>query len=384
MGVARLLESAPRPVRRLLRRLPGVSRVRRALAGTPRGPASQPGSLRPVVYLPTWERWDEMRQRPQYLVAAFAAAGHDAYFVDPREPAPREADGVRVVPSLRFVPRAHPILYVHYAPLRELFGRFDEPVVVYDILDDLSIYEPDEHGLPEHRRVRAHHGPVLASAGVAIASSPVLLERHRPQRADLLLVENGVDLSRFSERRERPDDLPTGKPLIGYHGAIARWFDFDLLRSVAAASPQWDFVLVGPVMAEAEGRAEAMAELPNVHLLGARSSDDISAYVQAFDVGVIWFVVDHLTEGVSPLKMFEYLAADVPVVSTPLPAAQGIDGVRTAATPSEMASAISEAIALGARDASARRRSAEGASWQTRLEPLLQRLDDAGQRRVPG
>jgi glycosyltransferase involved in cell wall biosynthesis len=378
-----MLESAPRPVRRLLRRLPGMARLRRALAGTPRGPASMPGALRPVVYLPTWERWDEMRQRPQYITAALAAAGHDAYFVDPRETVPRQAEGVHVVPSLRFVPRSHPILYVHYAPLRELFDRFHEPVVVYDVLDDLSIYEPDEQGLPEHRRVRAHHGPVLESAGVAITSSPVLLERHRSQRPDLLLVENGVDVDRFAERRARPHDLPTGRPVVGYHGAIARWFDFDLLRSVAAANPRWDFVLVGPVLPDVAGRAEALSEQSNVHLLGARPSADIAAYIQAFDAGVIWFVVDHLTEGVSPLKMFEYLAADVPVVATPLPSCRGMAGVRVASTVEEMTAAITDALESGSEETQVRRSAAEAASWEARVAPVLRRLDDLGLRTVP-
>jgi glycosyltransferase involved in cell wall biosynthesis len=384
MGLFRIAESLPRPLRRALRRVPGAARLRTALAGTPRGPQPDPGSLRPVVYLPTWARWGEMRQRPQYLIAALAAAGHPAYFVDPREAAPRRAEGVAIVPSLRHVPRRHVLLYVHFAPLRALFARFRDAAVVYDVLDDLAIYDPDERDLPEHRRVRAHHPEVLATAAVALASSSVLAERHRPQRPDLLLVENGVDLAAFQTPHPRPADLPAGRPLIGYHGALARWLDVGLLSEVATKRPDWEFVLVGPVLDEARAGVERLGRLGNVHLLGSRASDEVPAYVRAFDAAVIPFVVDDLTAGVSPLKMFESLAADVPVVATPLPACRDVGGVRVAATAAEMVAAITEALDAAPREREARRSAAEAAAWPRRVAPLLERLDELGLRRVPG
>jgi glycosyltransferase involved in cell wall biosynthesis len=384
MGLLRIAESLPRPLRRLVRRVPGVARLRRALAGTPAGDRPDPGSLRPVVYLPTWERWDEMRQRPQYVVEAFARHGHPVYFVDPREPAPRRVGAVDIVPSLRSVPGHGVILYVHYAPLRDLFGRFDDPVILYDVLDDLSIYDADEGDLPEERRVRFHHGPVVGAADVVMASSEVLADRHRHERPDLLLVQNGVDLDRFDAAHSRPDDLPAGRPVVGYHGAIARWFDFDLLGRVAGANPQWDFVLVGPVLPEVRSAVAGVGERTNVHVLGARPSDAIPAYVQGFDVGAVWFVVDDLTAGVSPLKVFECLAADVPVVSTPLPACVGLPGVRVASTAGEMTAAIEAALVEGPAESGVRRQTAAAAAWERRLEPVMGRLDDLGRRRVPG
>ncbi|HEX9644707.1 MAG TPA: glycosyltransferase [Acidimicrobiia bacterium] len=341
------------------------------------------GSLRPVVYLPTWERWEAMRQRPQYLTAAMAGAGHPVYFVDrSRRRTVIEDGGVMVVPSLRAVPAESPILYIHFAPVGELIDRFVDPVVVYDILDDLAIYDSGESGLPVRHRVRTHHGPLMERAAVVVASSPALVERHRHERDDILLIENGVDVARFSAPAPRPADLPTGKPVIGYHGAIARWFDFDLFEAVAAEHPEWDFVLVGPVLDVPAATVARVGERANVHLLGERSSDDIVAYVRAFDVGVIWFVVDHLTEAVSPLKLFEYLAADTPAVSTPLPAAAAATGVRLAATAAEMTGAIGAALTVPG-DPGERRRAAEAADWSRRIEPLIERLDQQGLRRVP-
>lgn len=358
-----------------------MRRLRRQITGAPGGPSPASGSLRPVVYLPTWARWDVMRQRPQYLLAAFARAGHPVFFVDPREPRRRVADGVTIVPSLDEVPGGHTIHYTHFAPLREVFSRFHDPVIVYDVLDDLSIYDADEVGMPEPSRVRSHHPAVMETADVVIASSPVLADRHGAERDDILLVENGVELHRFAAPTQRPPDLPDTAPIIGYHGAVARWFDFDLLAAVAADNPDWWLVLVGPVSPEVRSDLDAMPR--NVVSLGERPSDAIPAYVAAFDVGAIWFLVDDMTRGVSPLKLFELLAAGVPTVSTPLPACEGVPGVAVAADPVAFAAAVRTALEVDDAGRAALRAAAAGASWDERIAPLLERLDRQGSRRVP-
>jgi glycosyltransferase involved in cell wall biosynthesis len=327
-----------------------------------------------------------MRQRPQYLLSAFAKAGHDVYFVDPREAAERSADGVSIVPSLKHVPASHVILYVHFAPLAAMFDSFDDAAVVYDILDDLSIYDDDEVGMPEDRRVRSHHPTVVGRADVVIASAPDLVATHRGERSDILLVENGVEPDRFRRALDVPDTLrAVPSPIVGYHGAVARWFDFDLLRGVAQMLPEFQFVVVGPVDADAEPHMAELQGLANFHRLDAVSSDEIPNYVAAFDVGIIPFVVDDLTRAVSPLKMYEYLAAAVPVVATPLPVCVDHPVVRTASTIESFASAIE--AAAGERNTevfiAAALGAANDASWDSRIDIVRQRLSDQGQLRVP-
>ena len=350
------------------------------------GPVPEPGSLRPVVYLPTWAQWDVMRQRPQFLLEAFAGSGHPVYFVDPREPGSREADGVSIVPSLAQVPGEHVILYVHFAPLRQMADRFADAVVVYDILDDLSIYEADEIGLPVERTVAHHHQFVVEGADQVIASNAILAERHLAERSDLILVENGVDAQRFSEPVRRPADLSDAEgPIIGYRGAVAQWFDFSLLRATAEAEPEWRFVLVGPIDGRVVGDVASLSDLENVEFIGERDPDTMPGYAQAFDVEAVWFVVDELTRGVTPLKVFEALAAGTPVVSTPLPACEAIPGVRTATG----SPAFREALRRALRDANDPKWRAQAAAtsreadWSRRLRPLLDRLGEANQRTVP-
>ena len=262
--VSRLLHLGsrlPKGVRRAIRSIPGSDRLRAWIIERPRLPSPEPGEPRAVVYLPTWAHWDVMRQRPQYLLSAFAKAGHPVYFVDSSERGVRHEDGVTICGSLRDVPRSGVIIYYHFAPLRHLVERFDDAAVVYDILDDLSIYDSEEVGLPERSRVRSHHPEAVSAADVVLASNPTLEARHMEERSDLVEVSNGVDLGMFGNPSGRPDDLPPsalGGPIIGYHGMISRWFDFDLLEGVLEERPDWRFVLVGPRAPEVAERMESL------------------------------------------------------------------------------------------------------------------------------
>lgn len=348
----------------------------------PRLPGPSPGEKRAVVYLPTWVRWDHMRQRPQYILQAFAAHGHPVYFVDHEEREIRDVQGVKICPTLGDVPRNGAILYTHFAPLRHLIDRFDDPVVVYDLLDDLSIYDADEDGLPEERKVRAHHPHLMERADIVMVSNQVLAEKHRAERPDLLEVHNGVDPDMFSRPSPRPLDLPQPSPtrhLVGYHGMIADWFDFELISEVARRRPDIDFVLVGPSSDRVQQRLADLSQLPNVTLIGERPSDDMPAYVQAFDVGVIWFKLDEMTRSVTPLKMYEYLAAGVPCIATPLPACEDEPLVMIAADARSMAQAIDDALMMDRNSLQAESRKH---SWVARLEPVMERLDQTGKRRA--
>jgi glycosyltransferase involved in cell wall biosynthesis len=380
-----LVSRLPASLRRAIKKIPGSRTAQAKLAGAPRGRDPEPGGLRPVVYLPTWARWDEMRQRPQYVLSAFARSGHDVYFIDPREPKERVADGVHIVPSLKYVPKANVILYVHFAPLLAMFDSFEDPVVVYDILDDLIIYDADEIGMPEERRVRFHHPAVMERADVVMASAPNLISKYETERPDILLVENGVEPSRFRDDLAVPDVLAQmSGPVVGYHGAVARWFDFDLFEGVAVRLSSYDFAIVGPVDDEAKERVEHLALLPNVHLVGAVPSDEIPQYVAAFDVGTIPFVVDELTRGVSPLKMYEYLAARVPVVSTPLPVCEAHPVVRTASSPESFASEVLEALKSRTSEFDeAADTATDAASWDSRISSVRLDLQERQMLEVP-
>jgi glycosyltransferase involved in cell wall biosynthesis len=375
----RVVAAAPRGLKRAVKRLPGGMKLRERLYDFPRGPSTASGSRRPVVYLPTWLGWETMKQRPQYVLEALAAAGHEVWFVDSRLEEATEVNGrIHLVPSVRYTPRSGVIVYTHFAPTRSLIDRYTDRVVVYDLLDDLTIYEPSEHDMPRERRVRHHHEPLVKSADVVIASNPILLERHRAERPDILLVENGVDLERFDSVGPIADALPEGQ-VVGYHGALAPWFDFELLSAVAGLRPDLDFVLVGPVDPEVRDEAKKLRQRENITLIPSQSSEQIADFVRGFEVGVLPFIIDQMTEAVTPLKMYEYLACGVPMVGTPLPACVREQAVDTASGPEDFAAAIDAALARTPGERLDLRRHALTADWGSRVAPLIDLLDERGQ-----
>jgi hypothetical protein len=128
-------------------------------------------------------------------------------------------------------------------------------------------------------------------------------------------IRNAVDLKYFS----RPPDAvwqPDARPVIGYYGAIADWFDIDLIVYCARRHPRWNFVLIGA--SDGCAIAEAAA-LPNVTFLGEKPYDELTRYLYAFDVCLIPFKVVDLTRATNPVKVYEYLCAGKPVVATDLP-----------------------------------------------------------------
>jgi hypothetical protein len=96
---------------------------------------------------------------------------------------------------------------------------------------------------------------------------------------------------------------------------LADWVDLDMIGALARARPHWSFALVG----KSNTDLRPVQGLPNQHLIGQRPYEALPGYCRGFDVGLIPFRMNELTLRVNPLKLREYLAAGLPVVSTPLP-----------------------------------------------------------------
>jgi len=221
----------------------------------------------------------------------------------------------------------------------------------------------------------------VADADVVTASNSVLATKHASERQDILLIENGVDPRRFSPIGDAVD--LGGSPVVGYHGAIAEWFDFELVKQLAQMRPQYTFVLVGPVSDGSTENLAVLTSIENVVHFPQQSVEGVAEFVRSFWVGLIPFVINEMTEGVTPLKMYEALASGKPVVATPLPACVEHRLVTTGVDAGSMAGLLDEAVAI---DDSGRLQLsvvAEVASWTNRIEPLRELLGELGLLRVP-
>ena len=189
-----------------------------------------------------------------------------------------------------------------------LAGKLNESVLLYYCYDEIS-------AAPWIARHGARHEQqLLQSADCTVVSSQGLVRTKKGLAQRLALVKNGVDLSIFQTTNQgRPAELPAG-PIIGYIGSVDDRLDVELLAAIARAFPEVPLVFVGRIVAEHQ--AAILRKFPNVYLLGAKPKERLGDYVHAFTVGLIPFVKNDLTAGIYPLKVNEYFALGVPVVST--------------------------------------------------------------------
>jgi glycosyltransferase involved in cell wall biosynthesis len=154
------------------------------------------------------------------------------------------------------------------------------------------------------------------NADAVFASSQALLDKVAAVRGDsggLEYLGNGVDYAHFQMR----DGVGAPeKPRIGYIGALAPWLDFDAIAQLARRHPEWEVVMVGPILLGVEQEVMRLTELPNVFHLAAVPYDRLPEILGQFSLGLIPFRYNELTRGVNPNKLYEYLAAGLPVVAT--------------------------------------------------------------------
>ena len=349
--------------------------------------ARLPGTRGAIVFLPSIG-WDvHLVQRPQHLARAFARAGFLSVFdvsTDPRE----TQDGLREIePGVVLFRGPQPVLArIPDATLWTLPYNYDLRAhhpraarVLYDWIDDLTVFEP----LHARALLERNHRTALKDATVVACVARTLHEDALRERKDALYLPNGVEFARFAlnGRPDPPDDealarvIATGRPIAGYYGALAAWFDYDLLDELSRLRPDWSFVLIGPDYDGTVAGQRALAH-PNVAWLGPRAYEALPRYLQAFDVAMIPFRINAITRSTSPLKLFEYFAGGKPVVTTPMPECMAFAEVRVAAGAPAFARALDEARA-DARDPTVRdrlRAAGRANSWQARVETALRAL----------
>lgn len=230
----------------------------------------------------------------------------------------------------------------------------------------------------------ANESRLLAAANLVLASSrEIAADLQRRSGKQVEFLPNGVDYELFAAAGRHPEPAEIAaipRPRIGYIGKISVKFDFDLLLELSQRRPDRHFVIVGPSDELPPADAEKMATLrarSNVHLFGFRPAEQIARFTAALDVGLMCYRLGNLwTQAIYPLKMHEYLACGIPVVSAAVPAVQEFgEVVRIAQTPAQWHDAIDAALQDRGAAAVARRREVGAAnSWDDRVTQLDRHL----------
>ena len=271
-----------------------------------------------------------------------------------------------------------PLLYTFVPASAWAARRLGETHVVYHCVDEYA--EFDGAGV-EIARLEAE---LMAKSDLVITCSTRLQEAKSRLHPRTVLVRHGVEHAHFARALDPATEVPADvrdlpRPIFGFYGLVAEWVDLEALARVAAAWPHGSLVVVGEHNnADAAGLARLRA-LPNVHLLGRRPYATLPGYCKAFDVALLPFVKNALTEHANPLKLREYLAAGLPVVSTDIPEAVAIAdrGVWLAGGADAFVARVGEALAAGAGPDRARSAAMARESWDEKvgdIENLLLEL----------
>lgn len=292
--------------------------------------------------------WHFRFQRPQQLALSFTRQGHRVFYIsnqfidsgrsgyeieqlDPRHPIYQVRLNVSGSPPIYHQPPTADGQTVILAGLGQLL--FDYGVVGSYSIAHHPFWQPIMWLLPNSVRVYDcmdhHEGFGEVSQGILDAEKRLLsdselvittsswLERfakeYNPQVA---LIRNAGDYALFSQRPERVFADDQGRRVIGYYGAIAEWFDPEIIREVARVNPDTLILLIGSDTVNAR---EGLADLANVSFRGEVPYGDLPYYLYGFDVCALPFKVIPLTLATNPVKVYEYLAAGRPVVATELP-----------------------------------------------------------------
>jgi glycosyltransferase involved in cell wall biosynthesis len=259
-----------------------------------------------------------------------------------------------------------PINWIFNPAAGVVAGALGEERLIYYCVDEYAAFS----GVPTASLMELERR-LLRRADLVIVSAERLYQSKAPLNPHTVLVRHGVDYHHFRKALDpalnvAEDIAHLPRPVLGYFGLIADdWVDIPLLVHTAKRFPNATLVMLGKITAD----VTLLRQVPNIHLLGRRPYEALPAYCKGFDVALIPFPVSEVTLNANPLKAREYLAAGLPVVSTPIPEVEVLGQCGIGATPDAFVEQVRRALERPGPDA-ARSSSMESESWQARLEEV--------------
>jgi hypothetical protein len=333
--------------------------------------------------------WDFVYQRPQHLMSRFGRERRVFFVEEPRwGPGPARVElsrdgGVTVVRmhlqdgmpwseiegtqremldgvlADRGVSR---FVLWYYTPMALGYTRHLRPAAtVYDCMDELSLFRG------AHPELVRREQELLARADLVFTGGASLHAAKAGRHPSVRCFPSSIDVAHFASARagaaDPPDQAGIPRPRLGYYGVIDERIDLELLDGIAAARPEWQLVMLGPL---AKIDPADLPRRPNIHYPGMKAYAELPAYLAGWDVAMLPFALNEATRFISPTKTPEYLAAGRPAVSTPIRDVVSPYGerglVRIASSVDEWVAAAEALMAMGAE---------ERATWQARVDALL-------------
>lgn len=262
-----------------------------------------------------------------------------------------------------------PINWIFNPAAAIMAGQLDESLIIYHCVDEYSAFTgvAAESLLELESQLLRQSDAVIVSAERLLASKSALNRR-------TYLVRHGVDYEHFRKALSPETRIPAEiaalpHPVIGFFGLIADWVDLDLMAEMARRFPNGSLVVLGKSTTD----VSQLQRLPNVHLLGRKPYAALPAYAKGFDVALMPFRINELTLNANPLKVREYLAAGLPVVSTPIPEVEVLGQCRIAGAADDFEREIREAL-VDPGPSPERSEQIRSESWEAKLAEIEQHL----------
>lgn len=285
--------------------------------------------------------WKFVYQRPQHLLSRFTKA-YAVYYIEEFTYS-TAADGYTlsttpehvtvVVPHLNHSAqgtkheldrkgaviehlfKAHRIesyIFWYYTPMALAYtADFSPLATVYDCMDELSAFK---FAPPE---IKVLEQALFKKANVVFTGGNNLYKAKQDQHRNIHCFPSSIDKAHFQAARHHDEDVADQSaiphPRLGFYGVIDERFDIDLIKQAADARPDWQFVLVGPII---KIDPATLPQNKNIHYLGAKTYAELPAYLSGWDIALIPFAINESTRYISPTKTPEYLAGGKPVIST--------------------------------------------------------------------
>ncbi|MCE3262308.1 MAG: glycosyltransferase [Pseudoduganella sp.] len=408
-GLWDLDRDGPDPLARVLV-APYASALRQAIRLTDQLCQTEESTMQTLIVF-CHLRWDFVFQRPQHLLTRLGKFYKVVFVEEPvyeegearmvvSRPAPNvtvcqphtpvQAQGFHddQIPLLQplvsaLAPPGEDVLVWFYTPMAlPLLQGLHPALVIYDCMDELSAFKNPPKQLLQRETA------LLNIADLVFTGGPSLYEAKRTRHANAHCFPSSVDAVHFEQALDRSNGHPlhTGisRPRLGFFGVIDERFDAQLIADIADAHPEWQVVLVGPIV---KIDPAALPQRQNVHYLGQQSYKALPQFLAGWDVCLLPFALNEATRFISPTKVLEYMAAELPIVSTAIRDVEEPYGglVAIGHDHNEFIAHCEAALAQGAEQnaamAQAMRAVVAGTSWDAtadRMYALIERTPPGG------